>query len=130
MSEHQTWSEWITWSTDRDPMAVPPMVRPGDVVQSDLVIRPQKIGKSRHPAVVKDHIWTVIDGESFMISPPEPVLVTHMVASRFRIWLGEGGLEAAQHEEWGDPDRFDFDAPGIDEEEERALRWLMEQADD
>lgn len=91
----QPWSAWFDWLPDRDPMAVPPMIRLGDIVETDLVIRPQKIGATSHSAYIPSHVWEVVDGESFMTTPPEPVLATHMVGSRFRIWLGEGGINEA-----------------------------------
>jgi hypothetical protein len=93
---HETnegWSTWIDWPIDRDPMAVPPMVRPGDWVQSTLVLRPEWVGNPRLPAgrpAIYEAIWDVINGESFMISPPQPTAATHMVLGRFRVWLGEG----------------------------------------
>ena len=83
------WSNWIDWPVDRDPMAVPQMLRPGDWVEADLMLRPHPnsmaIAAKYHdrPHMMTD-TFELRDGTAFMLIPPEPVLCSHMVINRFR----------------------------------------------
>ncbi len=92
------WSEPISWGQNRPPHAIPDGLRPDMLVRSDLIVRSNQIDvaqRAEYPMYYPDMIWLVIDGESFLLECKQP-LVTHTVASHYRIWAGELPDEAEE----------------------------------
>ena len=109
-----SWGPPIPWSLDRDPDAKPDCVKSGDVILSDLIVRPHmaewlELRPGQYPPeICKAATWHVITGQSFQLAAPQGLSVhqqaTHTVLSYFRIWQGGTPplcLAYSQDRPWG-----------------------------
>lgn len=81
------WSHVYPWPSNRDPSAIPEDLSPGDLIMSDLLVRPEERDRSRsngHDDVIMAYVWEFGDGQSFMLHHPDPV-ATHMVGDWYRV---------------------------------------------
>ena len=83
------WSEPLPWSADRDPLAIPSGIKAGDIIISDLMIRPQCMN-NRPKQFYPQQVWTVVTGSAFQVTPPadEWPRCNGMVIDSFQIWGG------------------------------------------
>ena len=89
MSNAETgyWSEPFPWSPDRDPEAIPYNVKDGDIIKSDMMIRPHHLHKwPKH--IYPQHIWVVNGGAAFQITQTVPQTCASFVINSFQIWGG------------------------------------------
>jgi hypothetical protein len=90
MQDENQWGPARPWPLDRHPTAVPYDVLPGDIVRSDLIVRPHRIAVARaanRSDYLTDVVWVVNNAESFMLQPPRTI-ATHMVVGSYRVWQG------------------------------------------
>ena len=81
------WGPWTPWDATRA-VAPPLEVRPGDLVQADLYIRPDRRGTIERPDFVRGFEFVVQNGECFTLHPmgmmPSDIATTHLV-ERYRL---------------------------------------------
>ncbi len=95
-----SWSRRYPWPLDRDPEAIPQNVRQGVIVRSPMICRPhmrewlEKRPGSYPPPICSNHVWKVIDGQSFQLTAPRGPIretSTHMVHGHFQLWMSFDG---------------------------------------
>lgn len=94
-----TWGPKIPWPLDRDPDAKPACVKEGDIILSDLIVRPHmkdwldRFPDRYPPKICNTATWQVKGGQSFQLTAPQGLPIedqaTHSVLSYFRIWQGD-----------------------------------------
>lgn len=91
---HMSKEEWgprRPWPDDRPADAIPPDIKEGDWVKSDLIIRAHKIHRisDNRSAVYPNEVWRIKNGDSFRLRPTSDGY-THQVGSWYQIWDGFG----------------------------------------
>ncbi|MEP1425862.1 MAG: hypothetical protein ABJX32_04740 [Tateyamaria sp.] len=83
------WGPWKDWNPDTA-MGPPPGCPIGSVVQADLIVRGDRIAKTKHPALVRAHEFVITTGESFALNPPwihrKDIKTSHLVI-RYRVMI-------------------------------------------